>query len=98
MRSICPATIISASLLIGLGAAQSLAQELRLGPIELAPRRPVPPAYAGEEVRTRMFHLREECEEGERRACVRLGVIIGQNERRVGEWRREHPELFFFER
>ena len=45
-----------------------------------------------------MFHLREECEEGERRACVRLGVIIGENRERVAEWRRDHPELFFYER
>ena len=68
MRSICTVTIVSVSLLTGL-RGQPLAQELRLGPIELVPRRAVPPAYAGEEVRTRMFHLREEGEGG-REKCL----------------------------
>ena len=42
--------------------------------------------------------LRERCEDGERRACIRLGIIIGENRERRAAWRREHPEVFFYER
>jgi hypothetical protein len=45
-----------------------------------------------------MFALRAACEEGDRRACVKLGIIIGENRERRAAWRRDHPELFFFER
>jgi hypothetical protein len=44
-----------------------------------------------------MLELRERCEDGERRACVRLGIIIGENRERRAAWRREHPEVFFYE-
>jgi hypothetical protein len=37
-------------------------------------------------------------EDGNTRACVRLGIIIGENRERREGWRREHPELFFYER
>jgi hypothetical protein len=37
-------------------------------------------------------------EDGDRRACVRLGIIIGENRERRASWRREHPEVFFYER
>ena len=33
-----------------------------------------------------------------RRACVRLGILIGENRERRAAWRREHPEVFFYER
>jgi hypothetical protein len=45
-----------------------------------------------------MFELREACEDGDRRAWLRLGVIIGENREHRADWRREHPELFFYER
>jgi hypothetical protein len=48
-------------------------------------------------MRDRMLELRERCEDGERRACVRLGIIIGENRERRAAWRREHPEVFFYE-
>jgi hypothetical protein len=81
----------------------SLAQTIRLGPggveIDTAPeRRAPPPAPPRDELRARMFELREACEDGDRRACVRLGIIIGEHRERREAWRREHPELFFFER
>jgi hypothetical protein len=46
----------------------------------------------------RMLQLRERCEDGDRRACVRLGIIIGENRERRAAWRREHPDVFFYER
>jgi hypothetical protein len=29
---------------------------------------------------------------------LRLGIIIGENRERRAQWRREHPEVFFYER
>jgi hypothetical protein len=47
-----------------------------------------------EGVRELMFHLHRKCEEGDRRACVHLGMIIGENKEKREEWQREHPHLF----
>jgi hypothetical protein len=51
-----------------------------------------------DEIREAMFRLREECERGDRRACVRFGMILGRNQDREAEWRRERPEYFWWER
>ena len=68
-----------------------------------APAQVVPPPPPGarvvrDELGDRMLSLRERCEVGDRRACVRLGIIIGENRERRAAWRREHPEVFFYER
>ena len=65
-------------------------------PVAAAP----PPArrVVRDELRERMLQLREGCDEGDRRACVRLGIIIGENWERRAAWRRENPEVFFYER
>jgi hypothetical protein len=65
-------------------------------PVEVAP--PPPPRIVRDELRDRMLRLREDCEDGNRRACVRLGIIIGENRERRAAWRREHPDVFFYER
>ena len=49
-------------------------------------------------MREEMAEYRARCEEGSRRACVRLGIIIGENRERRAQWRRESPDLFFWER
>jgi len=61
---------------------------------------PPPPRHRAthDELRERMLQLREGCEQGDRRACVRLGILIGENRERREAWRREHPEVFFYER
>jgi hypothetical protein len=76
---------------------------VRLAPAE--PRRPPPPPpiVRGRGVdrfaalRQQMAEFRADCEDGDRRACVRLGIIIGENRERRSQWRRENPELFFWE-
>ena len=108
MRSIQLAAVASISLLAMGWSAQSVAQNIRLGPggVEINPRREAPPPPLRreaappprDELRERMFEAREACEDGDRRACVRLGIIIGENRERRVQWRREHPELFFYER
>jgi hypothetical protein len=65
-------------------------------PVAVAP--PPPPRVVRDELGDRMLLLREGCEDGDRRACVRLGILIGENRERRAAWRREHPEVFFYER
>jgi hypothetical protein len=69
-------------------------------PVVAPPPAAPPPAraVAREDLRARMLELRARCEDGELRACVRLGIIIGENRERRAQWRREHPEVFFYER
>lgn len=54
--------------------------------------------YRWHEVRERMRDYRDECRDGNRSACVRLGIIIGQNQARRDEWQREHPSYFWWDR
>jgi len=63
-----------------------------------APPPPPPPRVVHDELADRMLAFRRGCEEGDRRACVRLGILIGENRERRAAWRREHPEVFFYER
>jgi len=51
-----------------------------------------------DDVREIMFRLHRACDEGDRRACIQFGMIIGENREHRAEWRREHPELFGWER
>ena len=54
--------------------------------------------FRWEAVREQMAQFRAGCEDGDRRACVRLGVVIGENRERRAQWSREHPEMFSWER
>lgn len=66
-------------------------------PVAVAPP-PPPRAVRRDELSDRMLMLRQDCDDGDRRACVRLGILIGENRERRAAWRREHPEVFFYER
>src|SRR6516164_776469 len=37
------------------------------------------------------------CDEGDKRACVRFGMMFNENRARHDEWRRSHPEFFSFQ-
>jgi hypothetical protein len=71
---------------------------------EFRERKPGPPGgfqaerAQREELRERMLELREACQDGDRRACIRFGIIIGENRERRAQWRRENPDLFWWER
>jgi hypothetical protein len=67
-------------------------------PAEYPPPPPPPPVARHDELRDRMFELRGGCEAGDRRACVQLGIIIGENRARRDAWRRDYPDIFFYER
>jgi hypothetical protein len=70
-----------------------------VAPEYCSPRRaPVAVAPVRDDLSDRMMDLRGRCEDGDRRACVRLGILIGEHRERRAAWRRDHPEVFFYER
>src|SRR6516225_6785330 len=48
---------------------------------------PPPPVVVVDPFRDRLLQLRGLCDAGDRGACVRLGIIIGENRGRVAGWR-----------
>jgi outer membrane lipoprotein SlyB len=74
--------------------AQEYCATAEAPPVAVAPP---PRAHVRDELRDRMLELRERCEDDDRRACVRLGIIIGENRERRAAWRRDNPEVFFYE-
>jgi hypothetical protein len=56
------------------------------------------PARAQSAREAEMIGFHELCEKGDRRACVRFGILIGQNQERHAEWRRSHAAWFWWER
>lgn len=65
-------------------------------PVAVAP--PPRPGVVRDELIDRMEGLRGGCEAGNRRDCVQLGIIIGEHRERRAAWRRDHPDVFFYER
>ena len=45
-----------------------------------------------------MRRLNRACDRGDRRACVQYGIAIGEHRERMADWRRRHPEYFWYER
>jgi hypothetical protein len=89
---------LAASMFLAGSIGQLHAQSLRIGPGGVEVRPGPERAAPRDEIRERMLGLRVACEDGDRRACVRLGIIIGEHRERREEWRRNHPEVFFYER
>jgi hypothetical protein len=71
------------------------AEPVYVEPAEPRYARPAPVAYDPE--RNRMRRLREACYDGSRKACIRFGMILGQNRERERHWRRSEPDFFAFE-
>jgi hypothetical protein len=45
-----------------------------------------------------MLGYHQLCDKGDRKACVRFGILLGKNEQRHADWRRAHAEWFWWER
>jgi hypothetical protein len=45
-----------------------------------------------------MVGFHQLCDRGDRKACIRFGIMIGENRERHAEWRRAHPEFWWWER
>jgi hypothetical protein len=56
------------------------------------------PAQAQSAVEAEMIGFHQLCEKGDRRACVRFGILIGQNQQRHADWRRAHADWWWWER
>ena len=56
------------------------------------------PARAQGDVEAEMLGFHQLCDKGDRKACVRFGILIGKNEQRHADWRKSHAEWFWWER
>jgi len=56
------------------------------------------PARAQNNVEAEMIGFHQLCDKGDRRACVRFGILIGQNQQRHADWRRAHADWWWWER
>jgi hypothetical protein len=41
--------------------------------------------------------LHQLCDKGDRKACVRFGMLLGEAKERHADWRRAHAEWFWWE-
>jgi hypothetical protein len=55
------------------------------------------PARA-QDAQAELLGFHQLCDRGDRKACVRFGMILGRMQERHAEWRRMHPEWFWWER
>jgi hypothetical protein len=81
--------MISKKLSIAMGVAA-----LALAAIAAAPTL----ARAQSNVEAEMIGFHQLCDKGDRRACVRFGILIGQNQQRHADWRRTHADWWWWER
>jgi hypothetical protein len=56
------------------------------------------PAQAQNAVEAEMLGFHQLCDKGDRKACVRFGILIGENQQRHADWRRAHADWFWWER
>jgi hypothetical protein len=54
------------------------------------------PALAQDRPTTEGVRLQGLCEGGDRRACVRFGMLLNENRGRHEEWRKSHPEFWSY--
>jgi hypothetical protein len=55
-------------------------------------------ARAQSNVEAEMIGFHQLCDKGDRRACVRFGILIGQNQQRHADWRRSHADWWWWEK
>jgi hypothetical protein len=56
------------------------------------------PVHAQSALEAEMIGFHQLCEKGDRRACVRFGILIGQNQQRHADWRKAHADWWWWER
>jgi hypothetical protein len=55
------------------------------------------PAHAQDAAEAEIIGFHQLCQKGDRRACVRFGILIGRNEQRHADWRRVHADWWWWE-
>jgi len=63
--------------------------------VQPAPRyvEPAPVRYSDPQF-DRLGRLQDRCDRGDRNACIRFGMILGQNREREAQWRRSRPDFY----
>jgi hypothetical protein len=61
------------------------------------PVRPVVRTVVASPYDDQAYDLKEACDSGSKRACIRFGIMIGKHQERVATWRRTHPDFFSYE-
>ena len=51
-----------------------------------------------QEGQAELIGLHQLCDRGDRKACVRFGMLLGESRERHVEWRRLHPDWWWWER
>ena len=51
-----------------------------------------------QDMQAELLGLHQLCDRGDRKACVKFGMILGRAQERHAELRRVHPEWFWWER
>jgi hypothetical protein len=55
-------------------------------------------AYAQDAREAQMLGYHQLCQQGDRKACIRFGMMLQQNKDHMNAWRRSHPDWFWWER
>ena len=55
------------------------------------------PAHAQGAVEAEIVGFHQLCQQGDRKACIRFGILIGRNEQRHADWRRAHADWWWYE-
>jgi hypothetical protein len=55
------------------------------------------PVHAQDAVEAEMVGYHQLCQKGDRKACIRFGILIGRNEQRHADWRRVHADWWWWE-
>ena len=55
------------------------------------------PAHAQDAAEAEIIGFHHLCQKGDRKACVRFGILIGRNEQRHADWRRAHADWWWWE-
>jgi hypothetical protein len=56
------------------------------------------PARAQSNVEAEILGFHQLCDKGDRRACVRFGILIGENKQRQADWRKTHADWWWWEK
>ena len=69
-----------------------------VGIVALAAMQMPTPARAQSAREAEIIGFHDLCQKGDRRACVRFGILIGENREHHAEWRRRYSHWFWWER
>ncbi len=54
-------------------------------------------AFAQDAREAEMIGMHQLCDHGDRKACIKFGMMIQQNHYHMEAWRHSHPEWFWYE-